>query len=362
MPRLDRAARGLALAIFALAVLPLAHCDDSEPTAPPTSGTIGPAGGALASSDYVFEILVPAGALSADVGFTITPVGTPGGATYAPSYSITTSPAAVTFAAPAVLSFSEEGMTFTSTNDLTDYRVSSFVANAWAPLVNPSVDALAVTIEGTATSLSGSAYSVIIPTGGSCVIVTDSCSAAEDAGAEAGASSCTASCSVSIPPSLPARCGAYPGSVSGACTSDGGASISIACCYPVGTPICFTQLEPNGCGSPCSQFPGSTTTSCVPDVGPPLDNTSSGGASVATCCYPAGTALADGGVSLDDAGAGADAGGSGDAGGNRVGDAGGNGDAGGIGDAGGDANGNAHDSGTDAGTDAGPVDSGDDGG
>ena len=64
----------VALVALALAVVPLANCTSDGPTTPPSTGTIGAGrGGALASSDYVIEILVPPGALTTDVTFTITP-------------------------------------------------------------------------------------------------------------------------------------------------------------------------------------------------------------------------------------------------------------------------------------------------
>ncbi|MGO9710487.1 MAG: hypothetical protein ACLQBL_16590 [Polyangiaceae bacterium] len=332
--------RRIALVVCALAVVPLAQCTNNGPTTPPASGVIGPGGGALASSDYVFEILIPAGALSTDVNFTISAVNTPGSGAVAPAYSITPNQ---TFSAPVVLSFTEEAISGTSFNDPSDYRVSGFASstNAWTELANPTFDDLAGTVEGTTMVLSADAYSVVVPTGTECVAITESC-AGDDAG-----------CAPSCGPEIPGKCSTYAGSVTQACTVNAASTaISVNCCYPTGAPVCFTELEPNGCGSPCSQYPGSMATSCVPNVGPPLNNASTGGASVSTCCYPPGS-LVDGGiVNLADAAVGTDG---------SSGDAAGNGDAAGSGDAGADASSDAG-PGADAGTDSGAVDAGDDGG
>src|ERR1700733_11976256 len=100
--------RVVVAAALALAIVPLANCTSDSPTTPPAMLTIGPEGGALASSDYVMEILVPAGALQTDVTFTITPVAAPAGGTVAPAYTITSDTPGLTFLQPAVISFTEE--------------------------------------------------------------------------------------------------------------------------------------------------------------------------------------------------------------------------------------------------------------
>jgi hypothetical protein len=274
-----RRARGLLVAAFAIGLLPLAHCDNGNPTTPPSTAVIGPAGGALASSDYVFEILVPPGALSTAVTFTISPASAPSGA-LAPAYTIT--PSTQTFAAPVVLSFTQDAVSYDPVNDLSDYRVSDY-SGSWTPLANPSDDPLAYTIEGTTTALTGNPYSVVVPTGGTCVTITEAYTQGDDG----GPSSCQPA---SIPPYGPGKCAAYAGSVANAssCESDGGPLLSISCCYPTGTPICFTQSEPNGCGSPCASYPGATATSCVPQVSPPFDNASASGPPQSTCCFAQG--------------------------------------------------------------------------
>jgi hypothetical protein len=290
---------GLALAVFAFAVFPLVHCseDDTTTTLLPSTGTIGPAGGSLVSSDEAFELLVPAGALTADVSFTITAV-TPSfdGGALTPAYAI--SPAGQKFAAPVVMSFPELLITLPllddggpSFHDPSDYRVAALVSNTWTPLANPSFDALATRIEGTATVVTGSAYSVILPTGGSCATLTEACPANLDAG-------CASACE----PSVPGKCAAYVGAVAQSCTTTA-TTMTASCCYPTGTPLCFTELEPNGCGSPCQRLPGSTAVSC--------NASPNGQPQSSTCCFPAGTAFVDGGVVLgaSDAGDAGDGGG-----------------------------------------------------
>jgi hypothetical protein len=282
-----RALRAFALVAPALAVVPLAHCSDN-PVTPPSSVTIGPLGGALASSDYVFEILVPAGALSTNVNFTITAVDAPGSGSLGPAYTI--EPAGQTFLAPVVLSYTQQAISFTPYNDPSDYRIASFDSNAWAPLANPTVDPIAGTIDSTTTVTSANAYSVVIPSvGTSCFSAADGC--AEDAGA----------CAPTCAPAVPGKCAAFPGSITSACDSDGGPSISVQCCYPSGAPICVTEIEPDGCEHPCQNTPGSTAVSCIPSIGPPVNNTTTGGPPVSTCCYPAGSVIVDGGLIVDGA-------------------------------------------------------------
>jgi hypothetical protein len=268
---------GLAFAALALVVFPLVECneDDTTTTLLPSTGTIGSAGGSLVSSDEAFELFVPAGALTTNVGFTITavtPSAGPAALTLTPAYTI--SPAGQAFAAPVVLSFSQQvivalapadgGAIF---HDPSDYRVAALVSNAWAPLANPSFDPLAMKIAGTATVVTGSAYSVIIPPGGSCVNVTATCSAKLDAG-------CASACA----PSVPGKCAAYSGAVTQSCSATA-TSLSVSCCYPTGAPLCFSELETTGCASPCQQLPGSTTTACT---------ASGSGPSQSTCCFSAG--------------------------------------------------------------------------
>ncbi len=65
----------------------------------------------------------------------------------------------------------------------------------------------------------------------------------------------------------------------------------MSCCFPAGEAACFLQSEPNGCGSPCASFPGSTVESCVPDVGPPLGPGVPGGLPQSTCCFASGAAV-----------------------------------------------------------------------
>jgi hypothetical protein len=172
-------------------------------------------------------------------------------------------------------------VSYDSVNDLSDYRVSDF-AGSWTPLANPSDDPLAYTIEGTTTALTADPYSVVVPTGGTCVTITEAYTDGEDG----GASSCQ---TATIPPYGPGKCAAYAGSVANAasCESDGGPLLS-SCCYPTGSPTCFTQSEPNGCGSPCANYPGATATSCVPQVSPPFDNASASGPPQSTCCFAQG--------------------------------------------------------------------------
>jgi hypothetical protein len=268
-----------------IALVAIASCnEDDNSTTPPSTGTIGPAGGALVSSDDVFELLIPAGALSTNVTFTITAVDAPGGA-LASAYAI--APAGQAFSSPVVLSFSDQAIAVPALedggaalfHDITDYRVSAFASSTWTELANPSFDAIAGTVEGTTTTVSASAYSVIVPSGGSCVNVTETCPPADDGG-----------CAVGCQPALPGKCAAYAGSIAESCTA-AASSISVECCYPTGIPTCFTELEPNGCDNPCQQFPGSTTASCLPEVGPPLSIAASGSEPQSTCCFAAGAAV-----------------------------------------------------------------------
>jgi hypothetical protein len=285
--RLARVTAAVA-ATAAVIVVPLANCTSDTPTTPPAILSIGPQGGALASSDYVMEILVPAGALTTDVVFTITPVAAPSTGSVAPSYTITTDTPNLTFLQPAVVSFTEEVIASPVSpvfNDPSDYRVAAYEGSAWAPLANPSVDALADTIESTTTTLSTGAYSVVVPPATNCinVIVNQTC-AAGDAG-----------CTLPVcDPALPGKCAAYPGAIAESCTLNATSTVATtSCCVPATQQVCFLQAEPNGCNSPCSKYPGAVATSCIPNVGPPIENgpATPGAAASSTCCYPAGTSF-----------------------------------------------------------------------
>ncbi len=367
------------VAVLALPVAPLVHCTGTT-TTPPSSGNIGPLGGALASTDYAIEITVPPGALPDTEFFTINgPLSIDGGVPLAaPVYTISACPLdggcpdSLHLLSPAVISYTWQAVGFGgSYYDFSDYRVAASPDDGgagWNPLANQSVDSVAETIEATTTLLgTKSNYSVIIPPlSDTCASVTEP-SQVEDAGCAP----------VAI---LPGKCTAYAGAVTKAC--DGGGTLAVTCCYPTGSPICFTQAEEN-CESPCSRIPGSVATSCVPGAGPPLNN-AAGNSVVSTCCLtdpsasvscdppqtlsatcaeagapPAGTGVG----SCNDFGDGKPSWvtycslkspGGGDGGGDAGSDAGGEPDSGtGAEDAGPDTG-----AAIDAGTDAGPVDSG----
>jgi hypothetical protein len=253
-------------------ILSLVHCTGNASENPITTDTIGAAGGAFASDDYVMEVLVPPDAITADGGITltITPVNAPDSvAVAAPAYTV--GPAGLTFATPVVISFSEEDTIAPNAyNDPTDFRVATYASNAWVPLANPSYDALAGTLEATTTRLTSAPYSVVVPTGGTCVEISEP------------GGTCA--------PSYPGKCAAYVGAVVNACTTTA-TEATVKCCFPSGEPLCFTQAEPTGCGSPCAQFPGSSVQSCIPDVGPPFNGGVTGGLPQSTCCFAAGTSV-----------------------------------------------------------------------
>jgi hypothetical protein len=258
-----------ATAAVVLAVASLAHCSNPSNTQVATSMVIGPGGGALASYDYVVEILVPPGALTHDETLSISQVTPPDSASaLAPAYTI--GPAGLAFAAPAVVSFAQGAVEAETFHDPTDLRVAAFTSGSWSPLANPSFDPLAGTLEGTTAQLGSGAYSVVIPSGGVCATVT-----------LAGAT---------CDPAYPGKCGAFAGAVVASCSATSSAA-TVSCCFPAGQAACFVQSEPDGCGSPCASFPGSTVESCVPDVGPPLGAGVPGGLPQSTCCFASGAAV-----------------------------------------------------------------------
>jgi hypothetical protein len=77
--------------------------DRGSPTGTPVSGTVGAAGGTLATADGRFTLLVPPGALSSDTGITIQPITNTAWGGVGDGYRL--SPDGLTFALPVGLEF-----------------------------------------------------------------------------------------------------------------------------------------------------------------------------------------------------------------------------------------------------------------
>ncbi|MCC6332648.1 MAG: hypothetical protein IT380_01515 [Myxococcales bacterium] len=117
----------------------------------PATASIGSAGGQLTSSDGLFTLIVPAGAVTADTSFTLTPLGStaPGGLR---SYRL--EPEGTTFSSPATVRFSfAEGELAGSTKDALRIAFQD-AQKRWALLDGVTVDEAAHTVSGTTTHLS----------------------------------------------------------------------------------------------------------------------------------------------------------------------------------------------------------------
>ncbi len=136
---------------------------DPVPTAPgvpdgaPTTATIGPGGGALASSDGMFTLDVPAGALGADTDITIQPITNTAWGGTGKGYRLI--PDGLTFATPVELVFELTDELLTGTDaDFVDVAVQRD-DGVWGILKNRTLDEAAGTLTCTTTHFSD--YSLV---------------------------------------------------------------------------------------------------------------------------------------------------------------------------------------------------------
>lgn len=132
--------------------------NDAVPTSPgtpdgaPTAGTIGTAGGALASSDALFEVAIPAGALAADTEIGIQPITNTAWGGIGKGYRLT--PDGLSFAAPIQLTFQIPAETSASIAFAFLDVAFQDDAGFWYALRNETVDDAAGTVTATTTHFS----------------------------------------------------------------------------------------------------------------------------------------------------------------------------------------------------------------
>jgi len=136
---------------------------DPVPTAPgvpdgaPTAATIGPGGGSLASSDGLFTVEIPAGALGADTEIGVQPITNTAWGALGTSYRLT--PNGLTFVMPVSLVFTiPEWILSASASAFLDVAVQDD-AGYWYTLKNPSFDSGYGTLTASTTHFSN--YSAI---------------------------------------------------------------------------------------------------------------------------------------------------------------------------------------------------------
>ena len=135
----------------------LAACGGGSPAAPPSpsppSGTsVGPAGGTVSAGDGAVRLVIPAGALTAPVSFTIRVAGSVPADPLAVAGSAWDLLPSVPFATPATLTLRYDPARVPAGVDEAELRIFGVGAgNAWAPVGQSTVDATANEASGPIT-------------------------------------------------------------------------------------------------------------------------------------------------------------------------------------------------------------------
>jgi hypothetical protein len=139
-----------------LAVVLLSCSDDSDPTDPYVDGTpIGPAGGTVTSADGRLSLVIPAGALSAEINITVEPAAAPPtdiGMVAGRSYDL--GPTGTLFAQPAALSLSFADATLPTGVDEGALRLCRVSGGAWMIVAGSVCDADGDRVSGSITGFS----------------------------------------------------------------------------------------------------------------------------------------------------------------------------------------------------------------
>jgi ZU5 domain len=282
----------LRLVGVALAALAIVHCASSKgSTSAPTSGSgsVGAAGGTVATSDGAVQLSIPAGALTSNVAITIVPTTAPGAGSLGTVYEI--GPTGTQFASPVTLTLHYAGLALGG-HDASELRIATY-GGVWQTLTGFTEDTGAQTVSGTTMHLSPYAF-VLEADGAVCVSVSGGASCGGSAGG--GTPSCP---QPTCAGSGATACSTFPGTTFQSCTDNSTSGYSGSCCGKPGAPFCITTTGSASCGGSagggtpscpqptcasagsgvCSAYPGATA-SCV-------DNGTQG--YTGTCCYPAGT-------------------------------------------------------------------------
>src|SRR6478609_11061013 len=145
----------------------------------PTMKMVGPAGGAVSSSDGKLAVSIPAGALPADVNVTTEPVEAPAAGAVGTTYEI--GPTGTQFAMPVTLTLHYDTAMLNGavTSSL---RVATFAGGSWQILPGAMVDTQAHTVSGVTTHLSP--YAIVTEmVGKTCATVQPGFGCAPNAGA-----------------------------------------------------------------------------------------------------------------------------------------------------------------------------------
>jgi len=288
----------------------------------PTMKTVGPSGGAVASSDGNLAVNIPAGALPANVTITTEPAEAPATGAVGTVYEI--GPTGTQFAMPVTLTLHYDTSMLNGAA-ASSLRVATFAGNAWQLLPGAVVDEQAKTVSGVTTHLSP--YAIVSEmVGKTCATVQNAFTCTDTPAIDASAGSGSggpatdgtgtrAACEVPTCAGATNVCSQYPGAAMDSCV-DSPTGFSAACCFPSNAPICFaigggtatcdgspsggnTCPPPPTCGSTeaamaCAGYPGATLQNCT--------NTTSG--FTGACCFApsapicvktgAGRACADG--------------------------------------------------------------------
>lgn len=280
------------------------HCGGgSHPAATGSSGsgTVGTSGGTVSNSDGTLQIVVPAGALPANVDVTLTPITPPGAGAIGPAYDI--GPTGTQFTTPVTLTFSYASLSLSGVDPST-LRAATFAGGTWQILAGAVVDAQAKTVSGTTTHLSP--YGIVVVSSGSvCAILQSNpstCTGSPASGSSGGtAPDCPAGPTCETASNV---CAGYPGATMQDC-SDVAMGYTAACCFAPGAPICFaiandvtcagsgTSGGPAGGGTappqpdcPASPTCASATAACANYPGATLQNCVDGTSGyTGSCCF-----------------------------------------------------------------------------
>jgi hypothetical protein len=146
------------------ATLVFVACSSSTPTQsdPNTaSASIGSAGGSVATPDGEVQVTIPAGALSATTVITIMPGSSSVPGAIGPIWEI--GPTGTQFTVPITIAIAYTDGSL-SGQPVSNFPLSTVVANAWQPLSTQFVDTPSHTVSGQTTHLSPYALASITPT------------------------------------------------------------------------------------------------------------------------------------------------------------------------------------------------------
>jgi hypothetical protein len=262
-------------------------------TGPTSSSVVGASGGTVATADGALTVVIPAGALAANVTVTVTPTSSPGAGALGTVYEL--GPSGTQFSSPVTLSLHYDSANLNGVSE-GSLRLATFAAGNWQILAGAAVDTSAKTVTGTTTHLSP--YGIVADSSGAICATIGGGSRCSNSSTSGGSSCAPSRCAEATD-----VCGSYPGATMTSC-SDGANGYIATCCFAPGASVCFASGLASSCGGTatgngagaaqttcpdapscatatdaCTTYPGATLQSCA-------DNANG---YTGSCCFAPGT-------------------------------------------------------------------------